>query len=110
MHVPSHLIITIHNGVATTSHPRPAAPSQYPPEYSLSFRKLAHSPPHSLTPSPAPRSPSQYPPEYGLSFKELADVFTGPFCARLKLEVEREVRGVARAAVLSTPSAILVAL
>ncbi|KAF5840615.1 hypothetical protein DUNSADRAFT_16130, partial [Dunaliella salina] len=36
--------------------------------------------------------PAQYPPEYKLSFKELAETFAGPFCAQLKLAVEREVR------------------
>eukprot|EP00983_Pelagomonas_calceolata_P030062 941934-Pelagomonas_calceolata.AAC.1 len=36
-------------------------------------------------------SPAQYPPEYKLSFKELSETFAGPFCAQLKLAVEREV-------------------
>lgn len=37
-------------------------------------------------------APTQYPAEAELRFEEIVDAFRGPFCARLKLEVEREVR------------------
>ena len=43
-----------------------------------------------LSSSPMQCSPSQYPEEANLSFEELADCFQKLFCARLRIEIEKE--------------------